>query len=265
MTFASKPLDTCSSQVIAEVRTGITVASIATPRDKLVCRETKRWPGFKDESDIQQFDHVPVTDGEDGEIVGVFDRKKGICRPLSEAMFLASDAGLLSFLEIADRQEFAFLVHQSRIAGLVTISDIQRLPVYCVLFTLLMSVEMLLMEWIRESCQLDPEKWLEKLDRSDQTRINSLWQRAQSKNVALDKLSYANFTQELTAAESLGLFASDPEALTSLRDLIELRNDVCHGKEIAPTLDRAMKVPTYVRKALSVEACLNDALGKVRG
>ena len=73
MSWASKPLSTPATEVIAAVRTGITVESIATPRDMLVVREKSIWPAFTDEPELEEFDYVPVTNA--NEIVGVFDRE----------------------------------------------------------------------------------------------------------------------------------------------------------------------------------------------
>src|SRR5262249_5841425 len=148
---------------------------------------------------LQEFDHVPVTEGD--EIVGVYDRESGRLRNLSETMLLAADSSLLSFVEKADHQRFALLVEDSHITGIVTLSDIQRLPVYCVLFSLLMAIEMLLMEWIRRCCRDHPGKWLDTLDAGAQNRVAAYWQQAQDKNVALDNLSCASFADELTAAQ----------------------------------------------------------------
>jgi CBS domain-containing protein len=258
MTWASKPLDTPASEVIAVVRMGITIESIATPRAMLAVRQKCHWPGFMNESELKEFDHVPVTDGD--EIVGVFDRESGAVRDLSEAMFMASDASLMSFVENADRRKFALLVRESQIVGIVTLADIQKLPVYCVLFSLLMSVEMLLMEWIRKVCQGDPDKWIAHLNDRAKRRIEDYWEQAQKKNVALDKLSCASFTDELTAARGLGLFSSNERASASLERLNELRDLVCHGKEIALTLDRALEIPAHVRDALDVQGVLDNSL-----
>lgn len=258
MTWASKPLDTPASEVIAVVRMGITIESIATPRAQLVVRPKRHWPDFMNESEIEEFDHVPVT--QDEEIVGVFDRERGTVRDLSEAMFMASDASLLSFVENADRRKFALLVRESHIVGIVTLSDIQKLPVYCVLYSLLMSVEMLLMEWIRTVCQGDPDKWMAHLDDLAKRQIERYWKRAKQENVALDKLSCASFSDELTAARGLGLFSSNQSASTSLKRLNELRNLVCHGKEIALTLDRALEIPAHVRDALNIQGLLDNCL-----
>ena len=149
---------------------------------------------------------------------------------------MASDASLLSFVQNADNQKFALLVRESQIMGIVTLSDIQKLPVYCVLYSLLMAVEMLLMELIRKSCPADhPDKWIDHLDKRVQKSIEGYWKQAQQKNVALDKLSCASFGNELIAAQGLRLLSSSESA--ALLRLNELRDLVCHGKEIALTPD----------------------------
>jgi hypothetical protein len=224
----------------------------------LVVRQKRHWSGFASESEIKDFDHVPIT--EEDQIVGVFDRESGSLRELSETMFMASNASLLSFVENADQRKFAFLVHESQIVGIVTLSDIQKLPVYCVLFGLLMSIEMLLMEWIRKVCRDDPDKWIIHLDDRVKRGIEDHWKRAQVKNVALDKLSCASFANEMTAARGLGLFSSNESVSVSLERLNELRDLVCHGKEFALTPHRALEIPAHVRDALGIQVVLDQAL-----
>jgi hypothetical protein len=258
MGWASRPLDTPANEVIAIVGTGIAIESIATPRDKLVVRQKCHWPDFMDDSEIKGFDHVPVTEGH--EIVGIFDRESGTIRDLSEAMFMASDASLIRFIENADQRRFALLVRESHVMGIVTLADIQKLPVYCVLFSLLMSVEMLLMEWIRKVCQGEPDKWMAYLGDRAKGRIEGYWKRAQQENVALDKLSCASFGDESTAALGLELFSSNERAHASLERLNELRDLVCHGKEIALSLDRALEIPAHVRDALYIQGELDKSL-----
>lgn len=256
MTWACKPLGTPADEVIAAVRTGITIESIATPRAILVVREKGHWPDFKDEAELEDFDRVPVMQGD--EIVGIYDRDTGTLRDLSESMFMAADASLLGYLEIADKRTFALLVRESQIVGIVTLSDIQKLPVYCVLFSLLMSVEMLLMELIRRDCDDVPNKWMDHLHPKTKAKIDEYWIQAQKENIGIDRLSCASFGDELTAAQGLGLLAPDETA--TLRRLKKLRNDVFHGKEIGLVPDRALEIPARVRDAMTIQAVLQEKL-----
>jgi len=257
MTWASKTLSTPPNEVIAAVGTGITIQSIATPREKLAMREKSHWPNLNDDAELADFDHVPVTQGD--EIVGIFDREKGTLRDLSESMFMAADASLLGYLEIADKRTFAFLVREGLIVGIVTLSDIQKLPVYCVLFSLLMSVEMLLMECIRAACDDNADKWMAYLDNQAKKNIEKYWKEAREKNLALlDKLSCASFWNEMIAAQGLGLVTASEFA--TLERLKELRDSTAHGKEIAFTPDHALEIPPRVRDAMTIQAVLQEKL-----
>jgi hypothetical protein len=103
-------------------------------------------------------------------------------------------------------------------------------------------------------------KWIVHLNNRAKRRIEDYWEQAQQKNVALDKLSCASFTDELTAARGLGLFSTNQSASASLERLNELRDLVCHGKEIALTLDRALEIPAHVRDALDIQVVLDNSL-----
>jgi hypothetical protein len=256
MAWASKALGTPANEVIEAVRTGITVASIATLRAMLVSWQRAHWQDFIDEAKLKDLDHVPVMEGE--EIVSLYDREKGSLMNLSKSMFMASDAGLLSFVENADSRRFAFLVHENRIEGIVTLADIQKLPVYCVLYSILMSVEMLLMELIRRACKDDPDKWMTYLNREARKKIEDYWEQAKQKNVALDRLSCASFGNELVASKEMGVVSTADGAV--LEQLNELRDLVCHGKEIALSPARALQIPALVRGALKIQDVLDRKL-----
>lgn len=261
MTWASKALGTPANEVIAAVRTGITVESIVTPRVMVAVRQKELWPACKDDADLSDFDNVPVVDG--NEIVGVYERETDSVKGLSERMFMASDASLLSFVENADTRKFVFLVREGEIVGIATLSDIQKLPVYCVLYSLLISIEMLLMGLIRKACKAEPEKWLGYLDRESKRKIEDYWEKSLRENLALDRLSCASFGNELIAADGLGLISSDDSAI--LRRLNGLRDLVSHGKEFALTLDRALGIPALVREALEIQVVLEDKLEGLPG
>lgn len=261
MRWASQMLGTPPNEVIAAVRTGITVESIATPRSMVQVRERVNWQSIKGAPELTDFDRVPVT--EDDQIVGVYDRKSDTLKDLSETMFMASEASLLNFIENADYRQFAFLVRESQIVGIVTLSDIQKLPVYCVLYSLLISVEMLLMELIRMACKDESEKWMNALDKQAKRNIEDHWEKSLQENLALDRLSCASFGNELSAAEYLDLISPDESAI--LKRLKGLRDLVSHGTEIALTPERAFGIPVLVREALQIQVALEERLKGMSG
>lgn len=257
--WASQPLKTSAKDFLAAIRSEIPVSLIATPRNEIICESKRNWKSIDSNPKFIDFDQVPLIDKE-RHIVGVYLREKG-CLDLREDMFMAADAPLLSFLESADKDRFRFLMVDNAVSGIVTISDIQKLPVYSVLFSLVVAVEMLLMEWIRKTCRTNPNEWLSQLSKNDRNRIEGYWQDAVSENLAIDHLSCASFGQEIKAAKSLGLFKNNDSQFENIKALEKLRNKVCHAKEFASNLPQALKIPSEARNAHSIIIWLQEQNG----
>jgi hypothetical protein len=246
--WASNPLGTSASVFLAAVRSETPVALIGTPRADLKCRVKTRWRGIENDPGLADFDQVPLTNRDGVNIEAVFVRGTGFV-DLQECMFVASDAPLISFLESADQQRFRFLLDDRSISGLVTLSDIQKLPVYSVLFGLVIAVEMLLVDWIRKTCGTDQDAWLEHLKKTQRGSVERYWKEASDRNLAIDRLSCASFGQEIQAAEGLGLFKMTEAHHRKLKALEALRHQICHAAEIALTPEQALTIPNHVRNA----------------
>ena len=259
--WASQPLKTSANDFLSAIRSEIPVSLIATPRADLRCERACRWQKVEANADLADFDQVPLTDDEGLRIEGVFVRGTGRLE-LREDMFMAADAPLLSFLESADQSRFRFLLVDSTVSGMATISDIQKLPVYSVLFSLVVAVELLLMDWIRKKCRENQDEWLAHLTERQRGIIEKHWKDALKENLAIDRLSCAAFGQEIQAAMGLGLFDKHDDQCTKLKALEQLRHQVCHATEFAPNLPQALKIPSQVRDAHSVTLWLQEQIAK---
>ena len=86
--------------------------------------------------------------------------------PLSEQLLIGADASILDFMMMADRQRCRLVVLESEISGLVSLSDLQRLPVRAALFALITQSEIKMADAIRRECR-DPHKefdtWMDRL------------------------------------------------------------------------------------------------------
>ena len=143
--WASSAIGTIDGNYLQSLRLQSPVSVIATARDALSLRPTNAWSAIDSERALDDFDQVPLTSRGGKRIEGVFIRGQGRVA-LNADMFMAADASLLSFVETADQQRFRFLLADGEVSGLVTLSDLQKLPVYALLFGLVIAVEMLLME-----------------------------------------------------------------------------------------------------------------------
>jgi hypothetical protein len=257
--WASPPLGTSASDFLVALRSETPVALVATPRAEFRCERVTRWRAIESDAGLTDFDQVPLTTA-DGEIEAVFVRGKGVVR-LREAMFMASNAPLISFLESADQQRFRFLLEEHKVSGMVTLSDVQKLPVYSVLFGLLIAIEILLMDWIRKTLGADRDAWLCQLNVGQRSSIDKHWKRATKSNIAIDRLSCASFGQEIRAASGLGLFKGDDGRQQSFKALRTLRNQICHAMEFALTPEQALTIPALVRDAEAVATWLQERIG----
>lgn len=255
--WASPVLPAQAGSVLQSARQMGTVAQIATAWDLVQTRPVDGAASIEQDEALRDFDQVPLV--RDGQVHAVYLRPEGAV-PVHSGMFMSATAPMLSFAETADTQRFRLLVHDGQLAGLVTLSDLQRLPVYALIFQLAIAVEVLLVEWLRARCRDEPDAWLSTLPARDQAQINGYYRAAQRKNVAVDKLTCASFGQEIVAAVQLGLMPADSDEHQQLQALIELRNDVCHAKEFAATPDLALRIPQKLRAADHLATCIRQAL-----
>ena len=246
--WASPILGTSAGDFLASIRSEIPVALIATPRAGFKTQIKSAWKRIHSDPNLADFDQIPLTDTKENLIEAVFVRGTGLVE-LREDMFMASDAPLISFLETADQQRFRLLVKDGSVSGMATLSDVQKLPVYSVLFSIVLAVEMLLMDWIRKACGTNEHAWLDHLHSGQRGTIEKHWNEALKKNLAIDRLSCASFGHEIRAAAGLGLFSGNDERHRSIKELEVLRNQICHATEFALVFEHALKIPRHVREA----------------
>lgn len=257
--WASPLIDSGAGSILRVARSQGLVNLIATPWNVVVTRPAADWQAAAPDDALQDFDQIPLTAPDSPQVTAVYVRGIGVV-PLHAGMFMAADAPLLTFVESADRQRFRLLVDGGEIVGLVTLSDLQRLPVYSLLFALVIAVESLLVEWVRVRCGNAPDAWLEHLSRMDREQIERFYTQSKIKNIAIDRLSCASFGQEVKVAIGLGLMREGDERHRAVLDLADLRNSVCHAKEFAATLELALGVPSRAREATGLAHWLEQAL-----
>jgi len=254
--WAARTVDQSAEHYLAAVRSQGPVALIATPRAQVQCRPQSAWASIEGDAALADFDHVPLTDEAGQSITRVYVRGAGPVE-LTEGMFMSAGAPLIDFLATADEQRFRLLVDGGSVTGLVTLSDAQKLPVYPLLFGLLIAVELLLVDWLRQACGDQPNAWLEHLNPQQRGVIEKHWQDALKRDLAIDKLALASFSHEIQAAAAMGLFVGHELQLVEIKGLKDLRNLVCHAAEFAPNPEQALRIPPLARSAEALASWLN--------
>jgi hypothetical protein len=249
--WAARPLDIDPASVLNSVERGLNVGLIATFEPDLVCCEIGAQIGTLLESPrFRTFDYLPVTTA--GRIVGLLplgrlrtgveeDRKAGEeTMPLDERCLISSDVGILTFIEQADERPSRLVVRGTRIDGIVTLSDLQKLPVRPALFLFITHLELLMSETIRLRFG-GSDAWLEALTAKRQKKVTDKWRRLNAENLAIDLISASDFCDKREALLRLGnLPVSRHKSQKQLKAIEKLRDRLAHSSDLALTQENAL-------------------------
>jgi CBS domain-containing protein len=209
-------------------------------------------------ADHHRFDFLPVRDGVEGPVVGLFSRKaigadrvalvRDVMQPLSSSNLIAIDAPLLQFVLSADSNPCRLILDDTEIRGLVTLSDIQQLPVRTALFGLFIHLELLLTQAIRRLVGSDQSPFdLLSGKRAEQARQR--WEQFKDSGLDHDPYSALMFGDKKTIAKKrkLGGLSGERIDLDLSRIENQLRNPIAHGADYALTETRARETVEAVR------------------
>jgi hypothetical protein len=147
---------------------GLTVDLIVTKRALLeTCAADEALASVIERNRSNAFDFLPVTEPASrkpdscARIVGLIEilpymhgkepqgDVREIMRPLSEENLIGADASIIAFVRNADHQRCRLVISGPEISGLVSLSDLQRLPVRAALFAMVTQLEMIMASCIR--------------------------------------------------------------------------------------------------------------------
>lgn len=262
-----------SPDLMLAFQDGLPVRLIATPRDALAtCRADERLCDVVARN-VEHYDFFPVTEpvaGAQDRIIGLVElaRFRGRDAPvepvrahlrtLDEDTLIGADAGILSFLKDADARPCRLVVAGSRIDGLVSWSDMQKLPVRAALFALITHLEMTMTEAIERDCA-DASVWKARLSTKDRDRVEKKIAAARKDDHWVNDLLFTQFLDKVTILARSPCFGFDGAAFRETMEATrDLRNRLAHANDYAQSRDAAAAVGTTVR---SIEAWI-DALGR---
>lgn len=265
--WAHHPLAIRAEEVFAALDRGATVELVATFEPDLVrCQAGALLFDVLTGAEFDEFDYVPVH--RDEQVVGLLRRREvltakprlgrpghallvsDLMHPLDESILVAAETGLLAFIAEADRHPCRLVIKGTRIAGIITIADLQKLPVRLVLFALVTHVELLMLEVLRARFR-SGEDWSEALNPDRRSRVDQKWRKLRSGNLGIDKWTATEFGDKVDVL--MRTVTLDDVALgTARRQLVlieELRNSVTHAGDYALTPENACKTVETVRLA----------------
>lgn len=246
-------------RVLDAYQASLPVRLIATPRsDFSTCEVSETFASVQRRNEQSSFDFMPVLDNDGTSIVGVLEMDalakhghlvRDRCTPLHEDLLIGADVSILDFVRKADQQPFCFVIDRHRIGGLVSLSDLQQLPVRAALFAMVTQLEMTMAELI--SALFDGDSWRSLLSPGRQQKLGQMLQQATDQNNQVNSLLYTQFCDKADIlrkqAEMDKWGARRADWKTDFTDIQTLRNHLAHGNEFAVSADAARKVCALVR------------------
>ena len=263
--------DEIGDDIFETLHSGLAVALIATERKRLMtCRPNEFLSAVVRRSAAQQYDYLPVTNDDGGDIVGLLhaqecvqhasgaERVREHFRPLSEGDLIGANASILDFIRDADSKPRRLIVSESEIMGLVTVSDLQRLPVRVALFALVTGLERTMAGAISKQYE-DENKWWELLSERRREKVREKVAKSKQDNGFVNTLLFTEFCDKRDVL--LHFFPSSlskTKLRRQLEEIEELRNKVAHANDYATTQTEAQWVCAVVQNLLDLRKEIVD-------
>jgi len=250
------------NQAMTAMEASFHVQVISTFGDALVCAPAEAiavdWLA-RNEPDFDQF---PVKRG--AETIGVLHRAavKGALRveevmqPLREGLVVSSHMPITDLIPRLKDHSYRLVLRGAQIDGLVTHSDLLKLPVRMVAFSLLTHLELVMAARIAERWPAD-EAWFDLLSEGRQGIIRKKQADLASRRMNPKMLELTDFCDKRTLCKKLvekkkGAFERD------LEEIEALRNQVAHaGDFLDPSLGAAA-VTTFVDRFESTKRWIHE-------
>jgi hypothetical protein len=173
-------------------------------------------------------------------------------QPLGEEHLIGADASILTFIRDADRHPFRFVVSGREINGLVSVSDLQRLPVRAALFAIVTQLEMTMAEVVRSRFS-EPDAWMRLLSHERAQKVRDNITRAKAEDTLVDRLLYTEFCDKVTIIDKALISSADGSPKKrffekDMKHIQNLRDNLAHANDYAATRDAARNVCECVRK-----------------
>lgn len=270
-TWSSNPLEGDTERILLSVEQGLNVGLIVT-FDLACCNAGERVADVLARADLEEFDHVPVRRNDD--IVGLLDKSRlddangksvgEAMDPLRGHMLISAEAGILSFVEDAGERPYRLVLRSSRVDGIVTLSDLQKLPVRPAIFMLVTHLELLMLTWLREQRRrMTEDEIVSKLSPGRREKVLGEWERLKDDNLAIDRLS----ATQMCDKRELLLKLSCPvpgkgAARKQLEGIERLRDSVAHAGDYALTREKARETVLVVGETREWIRRLEEELGQ---
>ena len=144
---------------------------------------------------FEGIDQIPIMDGE--RTVAVWERVGKRKRPLHDSLLVSADAPLWDFIHTVHEQAYRLVADKTKIAGIVTWSDLLKVPVFVLAFSLLAELELAMNSRILD--QYKDDSWVDLLiNEEEKQRIRGRQQSRKYANLGLPAVEAAHLWHKAT-------------------------------------------------------------------
>lgn len=190
---------------------------------------------------LQEADHdrMPVVDKQE-HLIGIVDRSdytpamkrvSDIMRTLTGDMVIPEHLPIESFIDLAGEQSFRLVVGRSGRFGIVTRSDLHKLPVRLVIFALITHLEELMIQLIERGSNGNVDWWWDVLNEGRRSKV--LWLEKQKHRDGLnpDRLQLTQLADKRDIINHK--FDPGDPFDSQLHEIEDLRNVLAHAGDYA--------------------------------
>ena len=178
--------------------------------------------------EFRDIDQIPITEA--GRITGIWEHSEHWNRrTLDDSVLVSGDAPLWHFIHTVHDQPFRLVVIHTAISGIVTWSDLLKVPVLMLAFSLVAELELTMNQRITEH-YAGTDEWISLLGTEDAKRIEGRHRKLVAENLNLPKLELADLVHKAKVLRLI--LASGRVFEQDLERVASLRNDVDHVKNI---------------------------------
>ena len=270
--WAADPIGDGSVAAVEAMERAVTVDLIAIFEPQLrCCAKTDAVVELLADCNYAPYDYLPVRS--DDRIVGLLPlgefhaeltdpglTAEGVMRPLDQSILITSGSSVLRYIEEAEASPCRLVLRHTRIDGIVTISDLQKLAVRPALFALVTHLELLMAAAIRARFRdRSEEEWLALLgDR--RKNVERDWEKLKAGGLEIDRIAATQFADKRHILVKSGqIRCSRFQAEREFGSIEDLRNGLAHANNYASTRDSARKTIAAVRLARKWIALIQEA------
>lgn len=210
------------------LESGLHVEHIAT-FGLVTCDRNEPPAEVYDDPERASYDFIPVRD--EGRVVAVLERPNLTPRPLDDTMLVSGQTPLTWFVRHALESPYRLVIRHGNIEGIVTRSDLQKLPVRLLVFTLITHLEMTMADLIRRA--LDEDAWVQLLSENRRHKLREKQQSLLRGRMDLPLIELTEFCDKRDIIKKH--FKQGKRFEKELKAIENLRNTIAHAGSFAST------------------------------